>query len=223
MGLVSPFTVHAKIMLRKLWGQDEKLVWDDAIPERLRREWLTFFEELFQLKEVEFPRCIKPSNAIGAPVLVIFSDGSGDAYGEVAYARWMIKDGTYKARLIASKNRIAPIKIVDIVHLELSSAVISKRLKIFIQARYTFAAVYHIVDSEIVKAMINKESYGFNTYAVNRIGEIQQKTDPQEWFWIAGDLNIADWITQGKSPKELGPVAGQSFSLSPARSIQTKG
>ena len=154
-----------------------------------------FFEELFKLKLVEFPRCIKPSNAIGDPTLVIFSDGSGDAYGAVAYARWMTKDGTYKAQLIASKNRIAPVKIVDIVRLELSGAVIAKRLRVFIQTevRYTFTAVYHIVDSEMVKAMISKEIYGFNTFAANRIGEIQQKTDPQELFWTASDLNIADW------------------------------
>ena len=142
-------------------------------------------------------------------VLVIFSDGSGDAYGAVAYARWMTKDGTYKAQLIASKNRIAPVKIVDIVCLELSDAVITKQLRVFIQAevRYTFTAVYHIVDSEIVKAMISKESYGFNTFAANRIEEIQQKTDPQEWFWTAGDLNVADWVTRGKSPGELGPCS----------------
>ena len=53
--------------------------------------------------------------------------------------------------------------------------------------------------------MISKESYGFNTYAANRIGEIQEKTSPQEWFWVAGNLNIADWVTRGKSPTELGP------------------
>ena len=101
------------------------------------------------------------------------------------------------------------MRIVDIVCLELSGAVLSKRLRVFIQeeVRYTFTAVYHIVDSEIVKAMISKESYGFNTFAANRTGEIQQKTDLQEWFWIAGELNIADWVTRGKSPEELGPCS----------------
>ena len=43
------------------------------------------------------------------------------------------------------KNRIAPIKVVD------------------------------IVDSEIVETMKNKESCAFSTFAANRIGEIQQK------------------------------------------------
>ena len=132
------------------------------------------FEQLFKLKEIEFPRCLKPSNAIGDPVLVIFS-ASGDAYGAVAYARWITEDGTHKAQLIASKNRIAPIKIVDIVRLELGGAAVGKRLRVFIQAevRYNFTTVYHIVDSEIVKAMISKESYCLKTFAANRIGEIQ--------------------------------------------------
>ena len=52
--------------------------------------------------------------------------------------------------------------------------------------------------------MISKSSYGFNTFAANRIGEIQQDIDPSEWFWTAGRLNIADWLTRGKSPGELG-------------------
>ena len=53
--------------------------------------------------------------------------------------------------------------------------------------------ISHSEDSEIVKAMISKESCGFNTYAANRIGEIQQETNPSEWVWTAGSLNIADW------------------------------
>ena len=36
MGLAAPFTVRTKIILRKLWGRDEKLNWDDAMPERFR-------------------------------------------------------------------------------------------------------------------------------------------------------------------------------------------
>ena len=110
--------------------------------------------------------------------MVVFSDGSGEAYGTAAYARWRIPDQPYESHLIAAKNRIAPIKTVDIVRLELSGAVLGKRLRSFMQEelRYSFEKVYHIVDSEIVTAMISKESYGFNTFSANCIGEIQQKT-----------------------------------------------
>ena len=43
LGLISPFTVKAKIMLRKLWAQDQKFGWDEPIPSSFRQEWITFF------------------------------------------------------------------------------------------------------------------------------------------------------------------------------------
>ena len=52
------------------------------------------------------------------------------------------------------------------------------------------------MDSEIVRAMINKESYGFRTFAANRIGEIQELTEKENWHWIEGNLNIADLTTR---------------------------
>lgn len=133
MGLVSPFTVRTKIMLRKHWGQENKLDWDDSIPEHLKREWVTHFEELLELDKVSIPRCIKPTMSVREPELVLFSDASKEAYGAAAYVRWLLSNGTFAARLIASKNRIAPIKTVDIVRLELAGVVLSKRLRTFIQ------------------------------------------------------------------------------------------
>ena len=193
-------------MLRELWGQEKRVDWDDAIPDHLRHEWITFFEELFQLKNVSIPRCINPRKSIEEPELILFSDASNEAYGAAAYVRWTLTNGTFAAQLIASRNRIAPVKIIDIVRLELTGPVLSKRLRTLIQKEsgYTFSAVYHIVDSEIVEAVISKNSYGFNTYAANRISEIQQDIDSSEWFWSAGRLKIEDWLTRGKSPGELG-------------------
>ena len=129
--------------------------------------------EFAQLKHITFERSTKPSDTVGDPILVVFSDGSGEAYGAVAYARWQLEDHTYGARLLTAKNRIAPIKVVDIVRLELTGAAVSKRLRVFIEEemRYKFIKVYHITDREIVKAMINKESYGFNTFTANRINK----------------------------------------------------
>ena len=140
------------------------------------------------------------------PELILFSDASNEAYGAAAYVRWTLTNGTFAAQLIASRNRIAPVKIIDIVRLELTGPVLSKRLRTLIQkeSRYTFGAVYHIVDSEIVEAVISKNSYGFSIYAANRISKIQQDIDPSEWFWTAGRLKIEDWLIRGKSPGELG-------------------
>lgn len=61
----------------------------------------------------------------------------------------------------------------------------------------------HIVDSQMVHNMIQKESYGFNTFAATRLGEIQQNTNPKEWFWMESKYNIAEWLTRGKKPSEI--------------------
>ena len=71
------------------------------------------------------------------------------------------------------------------------------------ESRIKIRQFYFVVDSEIVLAMIQRESYGFNTYASVRIGEIQQSTNPRDWYWLEGRENVADWITRGKDPKEL--------------------
>ena len=122
----------------------------------------TILDTVSQLENVSIPRCINPRKSIEEPELILFSDASNEAYGAAAYVRWTLTNGTFAAQLIASRNRIAPVKIIDIVRLELTGPVLSKRLRTLIQkeSRYTFGAVYHIVDSEIVEAVISKNSYG---------------------------------------------------------------
>ena len=51
--------------------------------------------------------------------------------------------------------------------------------------------------------MTQKETYGFNSFAAVRIGEIQEKTDKANWYWVPGKLNIADWITRGQKAVAL--------------------
>ena len=117
-----------------------------------------------------------------------------------------LPDGSYEARLISSKSRVAPLRTTTIVRLELSSAVLAKRLRLFIESafRLKFERVIHIVDSQIVLAMINNDSHGFNTFVATRIGEIQSGTNPLDWFWIDTKLNIADIISRGAALCDLG-------------------
>ena len=110
----------------------------------------------------------------------MFSDGSRESYGAVACERWSTECGVYKSFVLA--NPVAHAKRMDIVRLELCGTVLSKRLRKFMEeeVRYRFKEVYHLVDNQIIKAMISKNRYGFNTFVANRIGEIQEKTEPPE-------------------------------------------
>ena len=53
--------------------------------------------------------------------------------------------------------------------------------------------------------MVQKSSYGYGTFAGLRVGEVQQKTDPQQCLHICSDDNISDILTRGASPSLLGP------------------
>ena len=157
------------------------------------------------MNEVKFPRCLRPEKASGDPDLVMFSDASEAALGACGYAVWCLENGNRECSLIAAKSKITPTKEMSIVRKELEAAVLAKRLQEFItkEMNYRFKNVTFLMDSEIVLAMLNKESYGFQTFAALRVGEIQQATKLSGWFWVEGMSNIADWITRGKKPDEI--------------------
>ena len=203
-GFATPVTVAAKIMVRKLWiGKMKELGWDDPIPESLRQEWMEFFERLYKIETVRFPRSLKARSMGGEePVLIVFSDVSEQAYSACCYVRWRMNDGTFQSNLIVAKNKIAPVKMLTIVRLELSAAVMAARLYEFVikECRFKFTKVYFI----IVLSMIQKDSYVFRTFVGSRVGEIQTTTDTAWRFWIEGSANIADWVTKPHLPEEIG-------------------
>ena len=107
LGLVSPFTLLAKIYLREVWSRN--LDWDAHLPADLTTKWVSFFTTLFQLDRLRLSRSLRPEDAVGRPWLIILSDGSDLAYGYAAYIRWTLQSGLYWCRLIMAKCRIAPI------------------------------------------------------------------------------------------------------------------
>ena len=205
LGLISPFTLLAKIYLRETWSR--KLGWDDPLPADLCMKWSNFFSSLFKLQRLCLERCLRPSEAMGLPWLIILSDGSDLAYGFAAYIRWKLEDGRFWCRLIMAKCRIAPMNKLSTPQMELNAAVLSKRGRKVIEkeVRFDFERVLQIVDSETVLSMINKTSTRFKVYEGVRIGEIQAATngDVSCWAWMSGEHNTADWLTRGRTPEEL--------------------
>lgn len=50
---------------------------------------------------------------------------------------------------------------------------------------------------------IQGDSYGYQTFFANRVGEIQKARPVEDWWWILGDVSIADIITRGAAPKDI--------------------
>lgn len=164
LGLIVPFTVQSKILMRelvskvKIWknGGEENLGWDDPMPNWMYNKWKSLFKDMYCLANVEFSRCVKPDDAVGDPMLVMFSDASRDAYGTCAFVRWKLQDNGVSCGLLAAKNRIAPTRQLTIPRLELCAAVLACRLREFIEKEMEWksSSVIHIVDSSIVRTQI---------------------------------------------------------------------
>ena len=184
--------------------------WDLEVIE-FRDEWMQYFGMLEALKDIKFPRSIKPLNVMEdtKPCLITFSDGNEDAFGACAYALWTLADGTKEARLILSKAKLGPLlNKGETVKNELSGATFAVRIKTWIiqNAGIAYGDFIPFLDSMIVKFMIKKESYLFNTFVGLRVKEVDQKSDVESWRHIPSKENyVSDILTRGESPDKLGP------------------
>ena len=207
LGFYCAFTLKAKCLLRETWTSE--LSWDTPLPEELAQRWVVYFTELFELSHLRYDRSLTPVNAVGDPILIIFSDASDIAYGFAAYIRWQLDDGKYWCCLIMAKSRIAPLRKLSTPQMELCGAVLSKRGRKVIETecQFKFAKVYQLVDSETILCSINKTSTRFKLFEGVRIAEIQSATkgNLDDWFWVKGTDNTADWLTRGKNPVDIGP------------------
>ena len=218
LGLVAPFVVRSKILMRKLWiNNEKKLGWDDPNPDSLQKEWNDYFIDMFKIETISFPRCIKPFEVSeDEPELILFCDSSEISFGCCAYVRWRLREGTFQCNLLIAKTHVAPIHPITIVKLEVNGARLSSRLKCFIEdeLRIRFSRIYIIVDTEITLGMIQRDSCKLNTYFGVRIGEIQERTNTSDWYWINSENNIGDWLSRGRSPCDL--HAGSDWQRGPS-------
>jgi len=121
------------------------------------------------------------------------------------YLRWNSNQGPM-VRLVESKAKLTPFDCKgDAVKAEICGAVFALRLKKYFElhSRIQIEKWYHLIDSQTVLGAVQRESYGYQTFFANRIGEIQDCTGIQDWWWIPGQQNIADIITRGASPQDL--------------------
>ena len=210
LGLLAPFILNAKILLRKSCNKNAgdvmNIGWDDPLPHHLYNEWKAFFIMLFDTENLSFPRCIQPKLNMGEPILVIYCDGSKEAFGACAYVRWKVGPERFCAILVIAKNRIAPARRITIPRMELCGAVIAVKLRKTIEQEIDieFDRVMHITDSTIVRNQIESDSHEFATFTGNRIAEIQSKSKPDEWWWTPSKENPAVLITRAANPNDLG-------------------
>ena len=86
------------------------------------------------LQYLTIPRCLIPQN-VGKPVSVElhhFSDASSIGYGQCTYLL-IVGENKIHCALFTAKARVAPHKVVTIPRLELTAAVLSVKMSIFLK------------------------------------------------------------------------------------------
>ncbi|XP_036341076.1 uncharacterized protein LOC118750467 [Rhagoletis pomonella] len=202
LGLVSPITILAKILIQELWLL--KLQWDESVPHNIHTAWTSFLSSLSSLESLTIPRyCLQPS--VQRLQLHGFCDASIRAYGCCIYARTVDPSGEVKVTLITSKSRVAPTRKLSLPKLELCGAHLLSQLYAKIKVNFgdTQYTTYLWSDSQIVLHWIQKHSAALSTFVGNRISEIQQKTSCCEWKYVSTHYNPADLLSRGCSVSEL--------------------
>lgn len=202
IGLISPITIHGRIMLRNLCvtGVD----WDDKIPEQSLHEWQRFRSSLKDIEKLNIPRWIHTRKGQSFE-LHGFADASKNAYAAAIYYR-VAKDGEVKCGLLTSKARVAPVKALSIPKLELSAATLTAKLmETFLKKLSIPCVVYFWSDSQIVIDWIKKESTTLKDFVANRVSAIQEISDKYKakWRHVPTDSNPADIASRGRTAPEL--------------------
>ena len=204
MGLISPFTVRAKILFQELWRRG--LEWDDPLDSDIEQEWSSWKSDLLQLKDVTIPRWFGTSVTSKSIVeLHGFGDASPKAYGAAVYIRVIDSVGQVSSKLVMSKSRVAPIKEVSLPRLELLAAVVNARLLKFVvdTLQIKMHRVVCWTDSMVTLHWIRRQSSCWKPFVANRVSEIQSTWDPECWHYCASKDNPADFLTRGLTCENL--------------------
>ncbi|KAJ8969878.1 hypothetical protein NQ317_004701 [Molorchus minor] len=202
LGLLGPVVIVAKIILQLLW--QEKISWDEPLPNNILKKWNAFCTDLPLLNELTIPRHIGILHANNFE-LHAFADASQIAYGACVYIRYNLPDNSYETKLLCAKSRVAPLKTISLPRLELCAALLLAQLveKVRTSSTINFSHSYYWSDSKITLCWIRGPPSKWKTFIGNRVSEIQQLTNIEDWHHVSSNNNCADLISRGVNSRQL--------------------
>lgn len=205
LGLLNPLIVTAKLIIQDLWRLN--INWDESIPMHLHSQWTQFRRQLSAINEIKINRFIGSFCDAYQVQLHGFSDASEKAYGACIYLRYFEQTGQWRTNLICAKSRVAPLKKQSLPRLELCGALLlanlMKQTTSSINDKLKIKKLFYWSDSTIVISWIKSESAQLKTFVANRTAEIQELTNPNDWYHVSSTCNPADILSRGLMPQEI--------------------
>ena len=205
LGLSGPAVVPAKKIFQETCVSP--LGWDTPLPLVIQERWQKWLADLPILQQYEVQRSCKPSQTTNTEIHY-FSDGSEEAYGSIAYARFVLQNGDIHCSPLLAKSRLTPVKNSahrTVPRIELNGAKLSILLHQILQEEldYIIDAHYFWTDSSTVLHYINSENKQFSRFVANRVRFIRSSTEKSQWKHVPGSLNPADCISRGTSIQQF--------------------
>ena len=192
IGLVAPYTVKARLLLKDIWrlsGQQ----WDDDLPPEVVSKFLDWSEELPGLSDIVIPRAYFQGK-VETLELHPFGDSSQDVFSAVAFLRAKIvkKENQEQTQLafVFGKARVAPMKALTIPKLELPASLLAARLRKEVEKALTleFSKTFMWSDSTTVLQWIHSLDKQ-PVFVANRVAEILDLTTADAWNYVKSSEN----------------------------------
>ncbi|XP_062538388.1 uncharacterized protein LOC134206676 [Armigeres subalbatus] len=204
LGLLSPFTIHGKVLIQDLWRAGT--AWDEQVSEDVYAKWHRWVQMIGYIAEIRIPRCYfcnADQNTYHDSELHVFVDASEIAYSCAIYLRTLEKGGDSQCCLIAAKSKVAPLKPWSIPRLELQGCVLGVRWSTFVKAEHNIPVSKTVfwTDSRTALGWIKSDPRNYRQFVAFRVGEILEHTTSSEWRWVPSKANPADEATKwGSGP-----------------------
>lgn len=204
VGILSPTIMQAKVLLQRLWLL--KVDWDQEVPSDVARVWIQFTKSLSALSTIRVPRYVVGIDNYTRLELHIFSDASQTSYGACIYIRAINNDNSQaSSRLLCSKGKVAPLKVLSCPRLELCGALLGARLydKVIKSVHCRFDEIVFWSDSTIVLGWLRMQPNLLKTFVQNRVAEIHELTSGLPWRHVSGKENPADLVSRSLNLEDL--------------------
>ncbi|CAB4006039.1 hypothetical protein AWC38_SpisGene6700, partial [Paramuricea clavata] len=145
-----------------------------------------------------------------------FCDASTEAIAAVSYIKVVLKDGQAQVSFVFGKAKLAPSHATTIPRLELCAAVLGVEITVLVIEELAVKphSVTYYTDSKVTLGYILSETRRFYVYVSNRVQRIRRLSSPDQWRYVATDLNPADLAARSVKAcdlKDSSWLAGPKF------------
>ena len=205
LGFVAPVILAGKQILQQMCANNND--WDSPLSDELKSRWEIWRTSLFHLEHLRVQRCYKPPNfgPVKSVELHHFADASTVGYGQCTYVRLTNSVDKVHCSLVMAKARVVPLKPVTVPRLELTAAVLAVKVSSLLRRELDFPDMreFFWTDSTVVLGYINNESRRFHVFVANRVQQIRDHTEPNQWHHVKTSENPADSVSRGLTAEEF--------------------